>query len=93
MASQIPGAYIWKRNGPKQRRKAFDRVLSATIEGRCAENEDIQVLIDYCLDVQTKLDRDEYDNKFRPLYEAIVVILPEARTIYHDSRQNAATVA
>lgn len=93
MTTNIPGFNHHRKNTSKHRRKAFDRVLSATIKGRCAGDKDIQALIDYCIDVQNKLGEDEHDNKFRPLYEAIVAILPEARRISRQSRQNAVRAA
>lgn len=92
MTTNIPGANNRRKNISKHRRKAFDRVLSATTEGQCADDEDLQTLIDYCLDVQDKMCGERHE-KFRPLYEVVAVILPEARRIYRQSHQNAGRAA
>lgn len=82
-----------KKLTPKQCRQAFERVLVATINDKPAADEELQLLIDYVASVERKIAEEENGNRYRPLYEVVVVILPEAIRLHrwvHEERPRLA---
>ena len=97
MFRRPPGSYIRKIKEPKRCRKAFEKVLTATMREQPAEEDDLQLLIDYASKVECKITREGSANTYFPLYEVVTAILPEAmrlhRWVHEDEPRLAAAGA